>query len=228
MSGFRFRHDREPKPAPKAGTITDIRPQRRDETRVNIFIDDAFAFGLHIDLQLEHYLKKGDVLDDGRIALLLRQDESKKAITRALNLIAYRPRAAGELAMKLRKKGFSPEAIEAATTRMEALGYLDDRDFADRWVESRQSSRPRSIRMLKQELHQKGIDRKIIETTVEDADIDEFHDALELARKRASSLTDLEPHVQERRLSGYLARRGYNFDIIRRVFDALKHPAAGK
>lgn len=223
MRSFRSRRDREPKPAPKAGTITDIRPQQRDETRVNIFIDGEFAFGLHIDLQLEHYLKKGDVLDDEKIALLLRQDETKKAIASALNLIAYRSRAAGELATKLREKGFSPEAVDAAVARMGELGYLDDRDFADRWVESRQSSRPRSARMLKQELRHKGVDREIIESAIEDAGIDEYADALELARKRTTTLADLDPAVRERRLTGYLARRGYGFDIIRRVLEALEN-----
>lgn len=222
MSSFRSRRDREPKPAPKAGTITEIRPQQRDDTRVNIYIDGEFAFGLHIDLQLEHYLKPGDVLDDEKIALLLRQDESKKAIARALNLIAYRPRSAGELATTLRERGFSPEAIDAAIARVSDLGYLDDRDFADRWVESRQSSRPRSARMLRQELRQKGVEREIIESVIEDAAIDEYGDALELARRRAASLADLEPAVRERRLTGYLARRGYGFDIIRRVLEALE------
>ncbi|HWV24037.1 MAG TPA: regulatory protein RecX [Thermomicrobiales bacterium] len=222
MSPFRSQRDKEPKPAPKPGTITEIRPQQRDDTRVNVFIDGDFAFGLHIDLQLEHGLKKGDVLDEEAIALLLRQDEAKKAIARALNLIAYRPRAAGELATKLREKGFSPDAVEAAVARMTDLGYLDDRDFADRWVESRQSGRPRSVRMLKQELRQKGVDREIVESAVENAGIDEFGDALELARKRATSMTGLDPITRERRLGGYLARRGYGFDIIRRVLEQLE------
>jgi len=224
MSSFRGRRkpESEPKPAPKPGTITDIRPQRRDESRVNIFIDGEFSFGLHMDIQLDHYLKKGDVLDDQHITLLLREDETKKAIASALNLIAYRARAAGELATKLRERGFPPEAIEAAVARMQELGYLDDRDFADRWVESRQTHRPRSVRMLKQELRQKGVESEIIESTLDEAGIDEFSDALRLAEKRLSSLQDLEPQVRDRRLSGFLARRGYGYDIIRRVLDALQ------
>ena len=223
MSPFRSRRtsDEEPKAAPRPGTITDITPQRRDESRVNIYIDGKFSFGLHIDIQIDHYLKKGDVLDEERIARLLKEDETKKAIASALNLIAYRARAAGELSTKLRERGFAPEAIESAIARMTELGYLDDREFADRWVESRQTYRPRSVRMLKQELRQKGVDREIIETTMEEAEIDEFSDARALAEKRVASLQDLEPAIRDRRLSGYLARRGYGFDVIRRVLDAL-------
>lgn len=223
MSGFRTRRrpDDEPAPQPRAGRITAIEPQRRDNARVSIFIDGTFAFGLHIDLQIEHYLSPGDDLDDEKIALLLRQDQTKRAISTALNLIAYRSRAAGELKGKLRERGYPPEAVDDAIARMRELGYLDDRDFADRWVESRQTHRPRSVRMLTRELQQKGVARDVIEGTLEEAGIDEFNDALALAERKASSLGGLDAPTRDRRLSGFLARRGYSYDVIRRVMDAL-------
>lgn len=223
MSSFRGRRPQsdEPTPAPKPGTITAIEPQRRDNARVNIFIDGAFAFGLHMDLQFEHYLKTGDHLDEQTIARLLKQDQTKKAVSTALGLLAYRPRSAGELTTRLRERGYAPDEIDAAVNRIRELGYVDDRDFADRWVESRQTHRPRSERMLKRELQQKGVEKEIIEATIEEADIDEYADALTLAEKKAHSFRDLEPAVRERRISGFLARRGYGYDVIRRVLDAI-------
>lgn len=223
LSGFRTRprQEAEPKPAPRPGRISAIEPQRRDPARVNVFIDGAFAFGLHLDLQLEHHLAPGDDLDAEMITRLLREDEVKKAITSALNLIAYRPRAAGELRTKLRERSFAPTVIDAAVGRIQELGYLDDRDFADRWVESRQQHRPRSARMLSRELAQKGVDRDIIEQTIDEAGIDEFSDAVALAQRKWPSWRNLDQPTRERRLSGFLARRGYGFDIIRRVLEAL-------
>lgn len=76
--------------------------------------------------------------------------------------------------------------------------------------------------MLKQELQQKGVDREIIESTIEEAEIDEFGDALALGRKKAESFRALDPQVRERRLSGFLARRGYGYGVIRRVLEALE------
>lgn len=226
MSSFRSRRreDDQPKQPPKPGKITSIQVQQRDNARVNISIDGKFAFGLHIDLQLDHGLAPGDTLDEAMISRLLKEDETKKAITAALNLIAYRPRAAGELRAKLREKGYTPEAIDAAITRMRELGYLDDEAFAERWIASRQQTRPRSERMLKQELAQKGIDRETIEQTIGEAGVDEFGDALELARKKFDSMALLDRDVRFRRISGFLGRRGYGFDIIRRVMDTLESP----
>ena len=223
MSGFRTRR-RSPAPpaAPRPGRITAIEPQRHDPARVSVFIDGAFAFGLHLDVQLAHHLAPGDVLDEETIAQLLREDEVKRAIAGALSLIAYRPRAAGEIRQKLRERGFPPEAIDAAVERIRDLGYLDDRDFAGRWVESRQQHRPRSARMLGRELAQKGVDREVIAQTLEEAGIDELGDARALAEKKWPSLAGLDAPTRQRRLAGFLARRGYDYDIIRRVIEALE------
>lgn len=220
----RRRDTDQPKEPPQPGRITAIEVQKRDNARVSVYIDGNFAFGLHMDIQLDHRLAPGDMLDEATIAQLLKEDETKKAITSSLNLIAYRPRAAGELRDKLREKGYSPEAIDAAVTRMQELRYLDDEAFAERWVQSRQGTRPRSERMLRQELARKGIDRKTIDQTIEEAGVDEAGDALELARKKAGSMSGLEPAVRTRRLSGFLARRGYGYDIIRQVIEQLEQP----
>lgn len=225
MSSFRSRRrpdDDTPKEPPKPGRITAIKVQQRDNARVSIYIDEKFAFGLHMDIQLDHRLKAGDLLDEAKIATLLKEDEVRKAITAALNLISYRPRAAGELRGKLREKGYAPEAVDAAVARMQELRYLDDEAFAERWVESRQASRPRSERMLKRELAQKGVDKETIERTVEEAGVDEYGDALALGRKKFESVRHEERDVRYRRVSGFLGRRGYGYDIIRRVMETLE------
>lgn len=211
----------QPTEPPTPGQITSIKPQRRDDARMNIHIDGKFAFGLHVDVVLEHRLSVGKDLSTSQIETLLEEDEVKKAITAALNLIAFRPRASGELERKLREKGYRPEAAEAGVNRMRDLGYLNDATFADRWIENRQEHRPRSRRMLTQELRQKGIDAEIIDHALEEVEIDEFQDALALASKKAEGMQALELPVRQRRISGFLSRRGYGFDVIRKVLDEI-------
>ena len=216
----RRRAEHPPEPT-SPGRITSIEPQQRDDARMNIHLDGKFAFGLHVDVVLNHRLSIDTHLSAEDIAQLLAEDEVKKAITAALNLIAFRPRASGELQRKLREKGYPPEAAEAAINRMRDLGYLNDATFADRWIENRQEHRPRSRRMLTQELRQKGIDADTIEAALEETEIDEFGDALDLARKKASSMQDLDTPTRHRRLSGFLSRRGYGFDVIRKVLEEI-------
>ena len=211
----------QPKEPPAPGPITSIEPQQRDDARMNIHINGKFAFGLHVDVVLNHRLTIGMELSSSLIETLLAEDEVKKAITAALNLIAFRPRASGELQRKLREKGYRPEAAEAAINRMRDLGYLNDATFADRWIENRQEHRPRSRRMLTQELRQKGIDADTIDEALEDVEIDEFGDALALATKKAEGIRALDLPTRQRRISGFLSRRGYGFDVIRQVLEEI-------
>lgn len=227
MNRRRQRPDNENAEPPKPGKITAVTPQKRDDARMNIEIDGKFAFGLHVDIVLGNYLAVGTELSAEKIAELQSEDQVKKAITAALNLISFRPRASGELQRKLREKGYSADAAEAAVGRMLELGYLNDADFADRWIENRQEHKPRSRMMLQQELMQKGIDRETISEALEETEIDEFGDALEIARKKASSMSGLDQQTRDRRLSGFLGRRGYGFDVIRRVLEEIDSPDEG-
>ena len=216
------RKQERPAEPPKPGRITAIEPQQRDDARMNIHIDGKFAFGLHADIVLNHRLSIDTDLSASQIEALLAEDEVKKAITAALNLIAFRARAGGELQRKLREKGYSPAAAEAAVNRMRDLGYLNDATFASRWIENRQEHRPRSRRMLAQELRQKGIDTDTIDEALDDTEIDELGDALELARKKAEGMQALDQPSRHRRISGFLSRRGYGFDVIRKVLEEIE------
>lgn len=212
--------DRTP-PEPVAGTITDLTAQKRDPERINVFVDGAFAFGLSADLVIDAGLAKGVTLTLAESTELLAKDEVRQATTASFRLLAHRARSEQELRQRLRQKGYNAPAIDQTITHLRDWHYLDDEDFARRWVEGRQDHRPRSQRLLSLELRQKGIDAETIDEVIEDAAVDEHADALALARQKAPSYRGLEPDVQRRRLSGFLARRGYGYDIIRVVLDEL-------
>ena len=215
----------EPEPT-RGGTITDLAPQARDPERVNVYLDGAFAFGLPRDLAMTEGLAIGDVLDESRVAALLAADEAARATSASLAFLAYRPRSEREVRDRLRQKGYGPEAIEAAIARLIDWRYLNDADFARLWVENRATHQPRGQRRLEQELRHKGIDREVVREAIAAAELDEEAAALELARAKLGAYAKLEPVVARRRLGGFLARRGYGFEVIRPVLDRLLGEAA--
>jgi regulatory protein len=79
--------------------------------------------------------------------------------------------------------------------------------------------------LLAQELRAKGIDPEIMSEALDESGIDELTDALTIARMRDRQLSGLEPAVRERRLSGFLARRGYGYDVIRQTLNTLREEA---
>lgn len=197
-----------------SGTITAIKRQARNPERVNVFLDGEFAFAVTREQALDAGLTIGRTLASDEVGALRAGDLTRKAIESALRLLAVRPRAEKELRDRLRRKGYDPETIELALERVRGWGYLDDEEFARRWVANRAEHRPRGRRLLEQELRAKGVDRETIASTLDEAGLDETAAAIALAEKSAERLRALDPVVARRRLTGQLARRGFSFEAI--------------
>lgn len=204
---------------PRAGEITRIVHQQRNPERVSIYIDGEFAFGLPATEVVSRGLQRGQRLTLEQATELAAVDEGSRATDAAIQFLSHRPRSEREVRDRLRKRQYSEAAIEIAIEKTRGWGYINDESFAEFWVENRLRHRPRGARLLSQELRQKGVDREVIEQVLEETDLNEHSAALELARKRLPRLANLEPDVRKRRLSDYLARRGYGWDVIRPVLN---------
>ena len=138
--------------------ITALEVQKRNKERVNVYLDDEFAFGL--SLMEAAVLKKGQTLSDEEIDQLKQEDAIVQAVDHAIRFLSYRPRSSQEVRQNLSKKKIPETVIESALERLENLGYLDDSAFVRFWVENRNSFKPMGARALSYELRQKGISTK--------------------------------------------------------------------
>lgn len=200
-----------------ASVITAIKGQERDRERVNIFVDGEFAVAVTAEMAVLEGLRIGSAVTPERIAELWAKDEQSKAVNSALLLLTTRPRSVKEIRTRLKQKGFSEPAIDAVVAKAEGWNYVDDEAFARFWVENREANRPRGRRLLEQELRDKGVDREIVRSVIDEAELDETAAATELAKAKMRSLSKLEPEVARRRLAGFLARKGYTFDVVKRA-----------
>lgn len=213
----------ETKPAIESGQISDITGQARDPERLNVYLDGQFAFGIDREVAVREGLRIGDELDPARVRALRAQDEIARATNAALVFLGYRARSEREVRDRLSQKGYPPETVAAVIERLNGWGYLNDADFARFWTENRVQHKPRGRRLLEQELRFKGVAPEVVRETLDEAELDEETAALELARDRLrrDASSSLEPEVQRRRLAGFLARRGYDYDVVRRVMKRL-------
>jgi regulatory protein len=208
--------------------ITALTVQRRRRNRVNVFLDGEYAFSLQDALAAS--LHPGQELDEQTIAELRRRDVVEEAYNHALNYLTYRPRSAWEVRRYLEKRGLSEETRAAVLGRLTRAGLVNDREFAQLWVENRAAHRPRGRRALRAELRQRGIANEIVESAV--LDVDETAAALRVAEARAGRLSHLNRQTFRQRLYGYLQRRGFSYDVCRdvcrRVTDRLWGPVAAE
>ena len=200
---------------PRAGQVTALRPTKRDPDRIGVDLDGSFAFALPAQLVADERIEIGDTLDGERVSALLAAEQASRATEAALVFLGYRPRSEKEVRDRLRRGGYDQEAIDHAISRLHAWRYLDDADFARRWVENRTTHRPRGKRLLQQELRHKGIDTETAREAIAEVDLDETGAAEALARRRLPSYAGDDPVAIRRRLGAYLARRGYGYDVIR-------------
>ena len=202
--------------------ITALSPQKHDPDRVSVFVDGAFRMGLAAEIAHGARLRVGDVVDEARLAELERRDRSWQAREAALRLLAVRPRSAAELARRLRMKGYGPDVAEEVISRLRELGMIDDAAFAGMLARDRVRLRPQGSRRLASELRQKGVDEETARTAIRETMEGEETDERELARRAAAKWKPRageEPDRARRRLHGFLARRGFDGDVIREVLD---------
>ena len=133
--------------------------------------------------------------------------------------LSYRPRSEGEIRQWLRKRGFSNDVAEKTIAKLREQNLSDDLAFAQFWKDNRLSFRPKSKRLIKRELRDKKIDAEIIEQVTNDIDDEEI--AYRLGSGRLPALAHLDyPHFY-RRLSSYLAYRGFSYEVIKRTASLL-------
>ena len=188
--------------------------------RFALFFDGEFAFSLDEETFASSDLHTGDVLEDWEIEQLRTRSDTRKALDKALDYLALRDHAAGELYQKLCRK-FDPHSAAAAVAKAEALGLLDDENFARRRAAELLAKR-KSRREIDRDLAAKGIDRDLVYRVLAELFADEEGEAPELAAARALVQRQYASKLAAgkwQQVAAALARRGFPHSVIRAVLD---------
>jgi regulatory protein len=144
----------------------------------------------------------------------------------ALSLLGQRARTAAEMRERLRRRSLPDAETERVVERLEELGLLDDRAFAEAYVRTRAESRGRLG--LRRELQRKGLAEEVVDDALaERTDDDEARAAVALLRKQAWRFRAAHEDDRERaaaarsRAYALLARRGFPPDAARGAVEAV-------
>jgi len=199
------------------GIITALETQKRNKKRVNVYLDDEYAFSLTFDEAVKLY--KGQYLSEADVAALRDDDEVVRAADSAARFLAVRPRSEAEVRRNLRGKGIADPVIEAAMEKLRALGYLDDEAFAKFWAQDRSTFKPISPKALRYELREKGVEEAIIAEVLETLDADDA--AYRAAQSQMRKLRGLDKRAFRDKLGDFLGRRGFAYADARRAIGQL-------
>lgn len=207
----------------EAGEITRIERQKSGLPRYNIHMDGTYRFSVHEDVLVRFALSKGMKVDGEEIRRILAEEEWNKVRQSALHYLSYRPRTVREVEVHLQAKGYEPDSIHSVITEVKDQGFLDDRRFAEAWVEERRGRKGYGVLALKRELEQKGISPEIAEDVLSRVDDEEERKlARETAEKRYRRLAGEPWPKVERRLGQYLLRRGFQPSLVYGLLHELR------
>lgn len=140
------------------------------------------------------------------------ENRREQAHALCLRLLTVRARTRAELAGHLTKRGFPDDAADAVLNRLEAVGLIDDADFAEQWVRSRQANAGKGKRALAAELRTKGVEAELIAGVLDGIDAGAERSRAEqlVERRLRREVLGGDDAKVVRRLVGMLARRGYS------------------
>ena len=201
-----------PQPGPSLSVVS-VELKGAAGEAVRIHLSDGSFFILHSEIFARTSLASGSTLDAETREELLARSEQVMARDRALSLLSRAAQTRRGLTQKLRARGFSDPAVRHAVARMEELGYIDDRAFAEAWVRSRVASPRDGANALYRGLRARGLARPLAEEVLQSLYPveDETHAGLALVR-------GLSKDAAIRRLAG----RGFRSRTIAAVLRLME------
>lgn len=155
-------------------------------------------------------------------------DEFEKYLNKAYHFLSYRPRSEKEIRDKLSQKKAPQEIIERVISSLLEHKFLDDEKFAGWFIENRLRFNPKGLRIIKMELKQKGIAAEIIDEAIDSLSKSEdesnvpssdLESAKILVEKKLPKYIGLEKQIIYQKLGAYLARRGFDWGVIKKSID---------
>ena len=160
-------------------------------------------------------------------------DNFTKLLNKSFRFLSYRPRSEKEVVEYLKKKisnfqfpisnfKTAGEIIDSIIEKLKEQKFIDDTEFAKWWIEQRSKVKPKAIKFIIFELKQKGIAKELIDEILNDKEfevISDFDKALELAKKRIKRYEKEEPKKAYEKMVRFLASKGFEWEIIKKVID---------
>ena len=197
--------------------IDRIEASQHKRGRVLVFLEDGACLKITEQELLDFGLRAGDELDKPTLDRLKEAAGVSNVKATAADLIGKRAMSRRDLERKLREKGASEAEARYAAEWLEAIGAINDADYAALLVRhcAQLGYGPARIR---DKLYEKGVPRELWEDALDtlpdqSEDVDRF-----LRSKLRGELPD---EKEKKRLTDALLRRGFSWGDVRAAWNRL-------
>ncbi|MBO5925569.1 MAG: RecX family transcriptional regulator [Clostridia bacterium] len=192
--------------------ITSITPSRR-KRKYDLVVDGEFFATIDEQTLLDYrVLEKGNEIDRDLLLEIVEDSARASAYSDAIAYISSAMRTVKEVEGKLYRLGYTTIVVEEAIRRITGYGYLDDRDYATRYVDMSRETKGK-VR-IRHELRAKGICEDIVEEAL--IDFDEYAPATREAERYSHRVGG-----DKKKIFNHLVVRGYSTSVASEVVSSI-------
>ena len=195
--------------------VTGVEPVSK--TRYKVMIDGQFAFTLYKSELSRYHIEAGSVIELDTYQVIYK-NAVKRAKLRAMHLLTDMGRTEAQLRTKLMQGGYPQNITEEAIKYVKSFGYINDREYARNFVESRKDKKSR--RELYAALCQKGLASELIEEVLEECfDKEDSIKAIKTLLRKKDFHPETADLKEKQKVMGYLLRKGFQYEEIKSAVD---------
>lgn len=197
--------------------VERIEASKHKKGRILLFLEDGACLKITEQELLDFGLRSGDELDEETLKRLKEAAGVSNTRAAAADLIGKRAMSRRDLERKLQEKGASETEARYAAEWLEAIGALNDAEYAAALVRhySRLGYGPARVR---EKLYEKGVPRELWEDALEELPADGGQvDAFLRSKLRGRTPDEKE----KRRLTNALLRRGFPWGEVKAAWRRL-------
>ena len=194
--------------------ITKIEEGKRNKERVNIYIDNEYAFSVSKEILYKEDLKLNDSVNIEDLREIVKKDNYIKCKNSALRIVERIYKSERELKDKLLLKGYDKDSIEKTMEFLKEYNFLSDNNYTKMYVKDK--SKFQGKNKIKFDLYRKGIDEEIIQeelSSIDEEDEREVAYNLVLKKYNVISKRESDKYKLSQKLYRYIVSKGYSYDI---------------
>jgi regulatory protein len=199
--------------------IVELKKRPRDRVKIGLAGGRFFTVP---DEAAQSY-EIGSAVSDAEISRLDRMDQYFRGRDKALGLLSKRARTRKQIETALDTLSLEPSIRNGLLSELEQSGLVDDARFTREYVKLKAEVRRLGPYRLRHDLQRLGVRRTIVETVLDEV----FDDDTQREMAREVALRRAGPgRIDEkaaRRLSGFLQRKGFDFEVVNQVVYDLLH-----
>ncbi|MEO1021386.1 MAG: regulatory protein RecX [Bacteroidota bacterium] len=208
-------------PAP----LSKIEVQKRNTTRVSLFIENQFLIGIDLLLFEESGIRVGNLVTENDLKLLVSKEYRNRTKDYLLGLLSRRDHTKTELRKKAAKKGFPAALVQDAIAELNEKGYIDEARFANHFASDSFRLKKWGLHKIRFELRKKGVSETDIKQALQDLheDTDTQIDMMLrlVERKKTFLMKEQDPWKRKKKVFDFLVRKGYDSVLIQKQLDRL-------